>query len=246
MNTNRQSATQLTADVAAKADGLDRIDVVLCPPAVFIPLVAHTAGANNGVKWGAQNMCEHRSGAYTGEISAEMLKEFGCSYVILGHSERRQLFAETDAMVAAKTVVAINNGLIPIVCVGETLAERESGATDAIVTRQLDAVLEEVGADVFSNAVIAYEPVWAIGTGKTATPEQAQTVHASIRDRLASANAGADNVQILYGGSVKADNAAALFEQVDIDGGLIGGASLNSDEFIAICQAANVGSNNVN
>ncbi len=235
---NRQSAAHLAGEVADAVKQFTQIDVVLCPPAVLIPLVSETIGTSANVSLGAQNMCEHDSGAYTGEIAAEMLKEYSCTYVILGHSERRQLYGETNAMVAAKTVAALNHDLIPIVCIGETLDERESGATDAVVTRQLDAVINEVGAGTFGRAVIAYEPVWAIGTGKTATPDQAQAVHALLRDRLASVNAAADKVRILYGGSVKPDNAAALFEQTDIDGGLIGGASLKSDEFVAICQAA--------
>ncbi|MDH3694230.1 MAG: triose-phosphate isomerase [Gammaproteobacteria bacterium] len=235
MNMNRQSAGDLAKSVCEGIGGANT-EVLLCPPAILIAAVADAIGSS-AVKLGAQNMSEHESGAHTGEISAQMLTGYGCSYVILGHSERRHIYGETDAMVAAKTVTAIDNGITPIVCVGETLNERESGATDAVVIRQLNAVLAATGPDAFKNAVIAYEPVWAIGTGKTALPEQAQAVHAVLRTRLDSANAGVDSVRILYGGSVKADNAATLFEQADIDGGLIGGASLNADEFIAICRA---------
>ncbi len=236
MNMNRQSALDLAKTVCNEISG-ENTEVLLCPPSILIPAVTVVIESSK-VKLGAQNMNEHDSGAHTGEISAQMLKDFDCTYVILGHSERRHIYGETDAMVAAKTVAAIDNGITPIVCVGETLDERESDATEAVVLRQLDAVLTAAGADQFKNAVVAYEPVWAIGTGKTASPEQAQAVHAVLRDRLAGANAGAESVRILYGGSVKADNAATLFEQADIDGGLIGGASLKADEFLAICQAA--------
>ena len=191
------------------------------------------------VAWGAQNVSEHAQGAYTGEVSAAMLAEHGCRYVIVGHSERRTLFGEGSELVAQKYAAALKAGLTPILCVGETLAERERGATEDTVAAQLAAVVERSGAQSFAHAVIAYEPVWAIGTGKTATPEEAQTVHAFIRGRLAESDeAVAANVQVLYGGSVKGSNAPQLFAMPDIDGGLIGGASLDASEFAAIVRAA--------
>ena len=186
------------------------------------------------IAWGAQNMSASASGAYTGEVAASMLLDFGCRYVIVGHSERRQIYRESDEDVAAKARACLDAGMTPIACVGETLEEREAGRTQSIVLRQLDAVLARVG-DRAGELVVAYEPVWAIGTGKTARPEQAQEVHARLRARLHEAGAG--SIALLYGGSVKADNAAALFGQQDIDGGLIGGASLKSAEFLAIAAA---------
>jgi triosephosphate isomerase (TIM) len=187
--------------------------------------------------WGAQDCSVHESGAYTGEVSAAMLAEFGCHYVIVGHSERRALHAETDQQVADKAKAALAHKLTPIVCVGETLAEREAGQTDAVVKRQLSAVIHTLGHCI-SQIVVAYEPVWAIGTGKTASPEQAQAVHALLRAQLHAASQTSDEMLILYGGSVKADNATQLFAQADIDGGLIGGASLKAADFAAICKAA--------
>ncbi|OOY84670.1 triose-phosphate isomerase, partial [Solemya velum gill symbiont] len=182
------------------------------------------------------------SGAYTGETAASMLLDFGCKYAIIGHSERRTYHAESDALVAEKFEQAINNGLVPLFCIGETLEEREQGITEDVVARQIDAVLERVGAEGMAKGVIAYEPVWAIGTGKTASPEQAQDVHAFIRGRVAAADAAvAEKVQILYGGSMNAGNAAELLSQPDIDGGLIGGASLKADDFLTIARAANQG-----
>jgi triosephosphate isomerase len=221
--------------------GLDRargVDVAVCAP---FPYLAQLADRLRGsaLRSGAQNVSEHESGAYTGEVSAAMLAEFACHYVIVGHSERRTLYGETDAQVAAKVVAAQRAGLVPILCVGERLEERENGTTTQVVLRQLDAVAAKVGAGGFARAVIAYEPVWAIGTGKTATPEQAQEVHAVLRAQLARADAAIGaQVPILYGGSVKGANAAELFAQPDIDGGLIGGASLNAAEFLQICAAA--------
>jgi triosephosphate isomerase (TIM) len=190
--------------------------------------------AGSAIAWGAQDVSEHGAGAYTGEVSAAMLVEFGCRYAIVGHSERRQYYGDTDGIVAAKAAAALAAGLTPVACVGETLAEREAGATEAVVLRQLDAVLARVGREAV-KMVIAYEPVWAIGTGRTASPDEAQAVHALLRTRLAGA--GASDVPVLYGGSVKADNAAALFAMADIDGGLIGGASLKAAEFLAIARA---------
>jgi len=202
-----------------------------CAVCVPFPYLQQVSGqlAGTALAWGAQNVSEHAQGAYTGEVSAAMLAEFGCRYVIVGHSERRHLHCESDAQVAAKFAAARGAGLVPILCVGETLAERDAGLTEEVVARQLDAVLSK-GA--FSDAVLAYEPVWAIGTGRTATPHQAQAVHAFLRKRLST------EARIVYGGSVKAGNAAALFAMPDIDGGLIGGASLVAQEFLAIVQAA--------
>lgn len=214
-----------------------------CASAVCVPFPyldqARTALAGTQLAWGAQNVSEHAQGAYTGEVSAAMLVEFGCRYVLVGHSERRALYGESDAIVVAKFAAAQRAGLIPILCVGETLAERDSGVTAAVVTRQLGAVINDSGVAALSHAVLAYEPVWAIGTGKTASPQQAQEVHALIRARIGqSAAAVAEGVQILYGGSVKPGNARELFAMPDIDGGLIGGASLVAEDFLAICAAA--------
>jgi triosephosphate isomerase len=211
--------------------------VAVCVPAPYLAQVqAKLAGS--AVAWGAQNMSQHGKGAFTGEVSAAMLQDFGCKYVIVGHSERRALYGESDAVVAAKYAAAQAAGLVPILCVGETLAERESGVTEAVVGRQLDAVINGSGVGSLSAAVIAYEPVWAIGTGKTASPEQAQAVHAFIRNKIRALDgAVADTLVIQYGGSMKASNAAELLAQPDIDGGLIGGASLSADEFLAICRA---------
>jgi triosephosphate isomerase len=192
------------------------------------------------VGWGAQNVSERAEGAFTGEVSVSMLADFGCRYVIVGHSERRSLFGESDELVAAKAEAVLENGLTPIVCVGESLDEREKNVTEAVVSRQLDAVISRIGAAGLGNSVVAYEPVWAIGTGKMATPQQAQAVHAFLRNRVAEQDAGVgERLAILYGGSVKGANAAALFAMNDIDGGLIGGASLDLAEFMAICEAAN-------
>ena len=211
-------------------------DVAVCPPFPYLAEVA-LAFASSDLRWGAQDCSVHEQGAYTGEVSAAMLAEFGCRYAIVGHSERRQYHHESDQLVADKAKAALARGVTPIVCVGESLAERESGETDAVVKRQLSAVIHTL-AHCAGEMVVAYEPVWAIGTGRTATPEQAQTVHALLRAQLHAATPHADQMRILYGGSVKADNAATLFAQPDIDGGLIGGASLKASDFIAICRAA--------
>ena len=213
-------------------------DVALCVP---YPYLAQAQAVLNGshVAWGAQDVSEHAQGAWTGEVSAAMLADFACRYVLVGHSERRSFFGDTDSVVAAKFVAAQKAGLVPILCVGESLAEREAGVTGDVVTRQIDAVLAMCGIAGFARAIIAYEPVWAIGTGRTASPEQAQEVHALIRGRIAREDAGvAGGLRILYGGSVKAGNAADLFSRPDIDGGLIGGASLVAADFLAICAAA--------
>ena len=208
-------------------------ELVVCAPYPYLPRV-QGALAGTPIAWGAQDVSEHDAGAYTGEVSARMLAEFGCRYAIVGHSERRQSFGDTDAIVAAKARAALTAGITPIACIGETLDERERAVTESVVLRQLDAVLATVGSDV-SRIVVAYEPVWAIGTGRTASPAEAQAVHATLRARLAKA--GAADIRLLYGGSVKADNAAALFAMADIDGGLIGGASLKAVEFLAIARA---------
>lgn len=191
------------------------------------------------VKWGAQNISEHAQGAFTGETSVAMLQDFSCDYVIIGHSERRELFAENDAQVAAKFVRAQTGNITPILCVGESLQQREAGTTVEVISRQIQAVLDVVGIQKFAQAVIAYEPIWAIGTGKTATPQQAQEVHSAIRSLLAKNDqCVAQNMQILYGGSVKPGNAAEIFAQPDVDGALVGGASLNAGDFMEICKAA--------
>jgi len=212
-------------------------EVAICPPSVYVSELA-TQLAGSEMKLGAQNVSQFEKGAYTGEISALMLKDFGCDYVIVGHSERRALYAENDILVAEKFVAVQANGMVPILCVGELLEERESNSTEEVIARQLDAVIDLAGIAAFENAVVAYEPVWAIGTGKTATPEQAQQVHEFIRLRLARHdNKTADRVRILYGGSVNEGNAEQLFEMADIDGGLIGGASLVAEDFLTICHA---------
>jgi triosephosphate isomerase len=213
-------------------------DVAVCVPYPYLGQ-ARAALEGSRVGWGAQDVSEHSQGAFTGEVSGAMLAEFGCRIVLVGHSERRSFYGDTDAVVAAKFAAAQKAGLIPVLCVGESLAEREAGITGDVVTRQIDAVLEKNGIDAFAQAIVAYEPVWAIGTGRTASPEQAQEVHALIRARFARDRAGiAAALRILYGGSVKANNAAELFGQPDIDGGLIGGASLVAADFLAICAAA--------
>jgi len=213
--------------------------VVACPPAPYL-YQAQGLLAGTAIALGAQNVSQFESGAYTGEESLSMLADFDCQYVILGHSERRSLFAELDSDVAEKFVATLSAGLTPVLCVGETREQRQANETDVVVNRQLDAVIEAAGIDVFVNAIVAYEPVWAIGTGDTATPEQAQQVHKLVRDKLAAADADvAQRVPVLYGGSVNAGNAKELFAMPDIDGGLVGGASLDVAAFAAICAAAN-------
>jgi len=214
-----------------------KAQVAVCVPYPYLAQ-AQSVLAGSNVAWGAQDVSEHVQGAYTGEVSASMLNDFGCRYVILGHSERRSYYGDTDAVVAAKFAAALKGGLTPILCVGETLAEREADVTAQVVTRQMDAVIATSGVVALAKAIVAYEPVWAIGTGKTATPAQAQEVHALIRARVAVADPNvAAGLQILYGGSVKPGNAKELFGQPDIDGGLIGGASLVAEDFIGICAA---------
>lgn len=238
MNGSRESASALIAGIKARIGEVERAAVAVCPPFVYLDAVAGML-AGSPIELGAQNVSQQEPGAYTGEIATGMLLDIGCRYVIVGHSERRALYGEDDALVAEKYAKARDAGLTPILCVGELLEERETGRTEAVVGRQLDAVIEAVGAVGLGDGVVAYEPVWAIGTGKTATPEQAQDVHAFIRGRVAGHDAGvAEELQVLYGGSVKGANAEGLFAKPDIDGGLIGGASLMADEFLAICRAA--------
>ena len=218
--------------------GLQGADFGVCVPYPYLAQCqSQLAGSNLG--WGAQNLSQHEQGAYTGEVAPAMLADFGCKYVIVGHSERRALYGEDDALVAAKFAAALKAGLVPVLCVGETLEEREAGVTEQVVARQLQAVLDVSGVQAFAKAVVAYEPVWAIGTGKTATPEQAQAVHAFIRQRIAQQDvAVAQGLRIQYGGSMKPGNAQELMAMADIDGGLIGGASLVAEDFVAICRAA--------
>ncbi len=237
MNGNR-------ASVEALLDGLrlglpvDGVEVLVCAPFIHISLAAELlAGSDIGL--GAQTVSEYGNGAYTGEISTDMLKDYGCGYVIIGHSERRHILGETNETVARKFRHARENGLQVILCLGERLEEREAGMTEQVLSEQLEAVIAGAGIESLTGAVIAYEPVWAIGTGHTATPEQAQAAHSFIRLQVARHDDRiADALRILYGGSVKADNAAGLFAMADVDGGLIGGASLKVDDFLAICRAA--------
>jgi triosephosphate isomerase len=229
------NASLLKALAAGTGQGAE---MAVCVPFPYLQQAQETL-KDSPMSWGAQDVSAHAQGAYTGEVCAGMLADFGCRYVIVGHSERRCLHGESDAQVVAKVSAAMGSGLIPVVCVGETLAEREGGQTEAVVSRQLDAVLRGCGVEVLSRAVLAYEPVWAIGTGRTATPGQAQQVHAFLRRRVAAADAEvAAGLRILYGGSVKAVNAGELFAQPDIDGGLVGGASLVADEFLSIASVA--------
>jgi triosephosphate isomerase len=224
--------------VRASVASLQGVEVAVCVPYPYLAQAQQLLG-DSTVAWGGQDVSQFGNGAYTGAVTASMLTDFGCKYAIVGHSERRSLFADDDAIVAAKFEAARKAGLVPILCIGESLHERETGVTEAVVGRQLDAVVAVSGVSSLARAVVAYEPVWAIGTGKTATPEQAQAVHAFIRKRVAALDQlVATNLQILYGGSVKGSNAAELLTQPDIDGGLIGGASLVADEFLAICRSA--------
>ncbi|MGH8195502.1 MAG: triose-phosphate isomerase [Woeseiaceae bacterium] len=243
MNGSAAGNGELLGGILSGLPASPSVKVLICPPFPYLEAVRRQV-AGTELALGAQNVSEHASGAYTGEVSAAMLREIGCEYVIVGHSERRALMHESSATVAAKFEAALAHELTPILCVGETLEQRESERTEAVVDEQLEAVLDRVGVEAFRSAVIAYEPVWAIGTGRTATPEQAQEVHRHIRQGLAARNAAiARGTQILYGGSVKGDNAAGLMSMPDIDGGLIGGASLKADEFLAIARAAGAATN---
>lgn len=237
MNLNRAGAIALAEQVASASDSFGHLDLVLCPPSIYLDAV-RTALTNSRVGLGAQNMYHEASGAFTGEISAAMLLDCGCRYVILGHSERRHILHETDADVHRKVAAALASGLTPIVCVGELLAERESGQTASVIRRQFAGSLADVTADQITNVVIAYEPVWAIGTGKVATPAQAEEVHSDLRKILADRYnvAVAENVRILYGGSVKPENSRELLMQPNVDGALVGGASLKSADFVGIAR----------
>ncbi len=237
MNGGLDGNETLLKALADAAPSLVGVDVSVCVPFphLFQPAMLLE---NTAITWGAQNVSEHLIGAYTGEVSAPMLREFSCKYVLVGHSERRSLYGEDDATVARKFMAAQKAGITPILCVGETLAERDANATESVVGRQLDKVIELAGIAALENAVVAYEPVWAIGTGKTASAEQAQEIHAFIRKRVASLDSGlATKLLILYGGSVKSSNAAQLMIMPDVDGGLIGGASLIAEDFLGICRA---------
>jgi triosephosphate isomerase len=238
MHGSRAENARLVEALLAQYPHESDAECVVCPPFVYLHEVSRQL-RDSSVGLGSQDVCAEAQGAFTGEVSAAMLRDVGCAYAIVGHSERRALYGEGDQLVARKFAAAQAKGLVPILCVGEQLAERESGRTHEVVSRQLEAVLELCGAAAFAKAVVAYEPVWAIGTGRNATPEQAQEVHALIRARIAARDARiAAGTRVLYGGSVKAGNAAELFAMPDVDGGLIGGASLKADEFLGILVAA--------
>jgi triosephosphate isomerase (TIM) len=238
MHGSRSTNRALLDAIVKGMNGISGVECAVCVP---FPYLAETAVqlARTPVAVGAQNLSEHAEGAYTGEVSAAMLADFDCRYVIVGHSERRHQYGETDAQVAGKFAAAQASGLTPILCVGETLAERDANRTEAVVARQLDAVLDQAGAAAFARAVLAYEPVWAIGTGRNATPEQAQEVHGFLRARLAQRDKSvAEGLRVLYGGSMKPSNAAAIVAMPDVDGGLVGGASRVAADFLAILRAA--------
>lgn len=240
LNSNKILLERITTGLRA----YKKADYVVCVPNPYL-FQARELLSNTNVVWGGQNVNQHEEGAFTGAVAPHMLTDLGCTYVLLGHSERRVLFHETNLTAAARFDASIKAGLTPVLCVGETLAEHDAGLTEVIVASQMDAVLATLGDAAFAtamrvNMVFAYEPVWAVGTGKTATPQQAQTVHAFIRNRIARRNEqAATQVRIIYGGSIKANNAAELFAMPDVDGGLVGGASLLADEFVAICKLAN-------
>ena len=239
MNGSLDSIKTLVEGVKAGMGSVTTAEMAMCPSFVYIPAVAAMLQGSS-ISLGAQDVNDQESGAHTGEIAPNMLTDIGCHYVIVGHSERRAIYGENDAFTARKFAAARKAGLVPILCVGETLEEREQGITEKVVARQLDAVIDLEGIAAIADAVIAYEPVWAIGTGKTASPDQAQDVHAFIRNKLAALDSNiAASVRILYGGSMNPANAAELLAMTDIDGGLIGGASLKPDDFLAIGQAAN-------
>ncbi len=238
MNGSSDSVKELMAGIKAGMGSVNKAEVVVCPPAVYISRVSGAADGSD-IKLGSQNICDQDAGAFTGEISGAMLKDVGCEYAIIGHSERRALYGESDELIAKRFAAARRNGIKPIFCIGETLQEREADITNEVCARQIDAVIALEGVEALADGVIAYEPVWAIGTGKTASPEQAQEVHAFIRGKIAALNADvADGLRLLYGGSMNPGNASELMSQPDIDGGLIGGASLKAADFLSICQAA--------
>ena len=239
MNGSLDSITALVEGLKAGLDSVTTAEMAVCPPFVYIPTVATLIG-DASISLGAQDVNDQEAGAHTGEVAPNMLTDVGCKYAIVGHSERRSIYGESDNVTASKFAAARKAGLVPILCVGELLEERELGITEEVVARQLDAVIDLEGVGALADAVIAYEPVWAIGTGKTASPDQAQDVHAFIRGKLAALDSNvADKVRILYGGSMNAGNAAELLSMTDIDGGLIGGASLKAADFLAIGTAAN-------
>lgn len=238
MNGSNAANAELMDGIIAGMPQSDSVELLVCPPFPYLAAMAAKL-SGTGIALGAQNVSQHQAGAYTGETAPSMLGEVGCKYVIVGHSERRAIMGESSETVAAKFQAAQDAGLIPLLCVGESQQQRETNQTEAVIDEQLNAVVDGSGIEAFRRAVIAYEPVWAIGTGLTATPQQAQDVHRHIREVLAARQQDvAATVKILYGGSVKGDNAAALFGKPDIDGGLIGGASLNSADFLAIAEAA--------
>ncbi len=239
MNGSGATVTSLLDGIKEGMAQVSRAEVAVCPPFVYLRDVQQQLKGSE-IRWGAQDLSVHDSGAYTGEIAGPMLADLECSYVIVGHSERRAYHQESNELVAEKYEAALRAGLTPILCVGETLEQREQGVTNDIVAAQLNAAIARCGVDAIGSGVIAYEPVWAIGTGKTATPEQAQEVHAFIRGLIAGQNGAiAEQVRILYGGSMKPGNAEELIAKPDIDGGLIGGAALKAEDFLAICKAAN-------
>ncbi len=237
MNGSRESVDALLGGILEGIGDISKVEVAVCGPFVYLRDIQERL-ENTAVAWGGQDISTHQSGAYTGEISGPMLTDFGCSYVLVGHSERRTYHHESSGLVAEKFAAALDAGLSPILCVGESLEQREQGVTEEVVAEQLDAVISLVGVENLGKGVVAYEPVWAIGTGMTASPEQAQEVHAFIRDRIATSSAEvAAGMRILYGGSMKPENAEELISKADIDGGLIGGAALKAADFLAICRA---------
>ncbi len=238
MNGSLSSIEELISGIKDGLAEVTNADMAVCPPAIYISKVNDLIG-DSGIGLGSQNICDQESGAFTGELAPSMLKEFNCNYAIIGHSERRSLYGESDELVAKRFAMAVQSGIIPLFCIGETLEERESGIMEDVVSRQIDAVIDTQGIEAIGKCVIAYEPVWAIGTGVTASPEQAQAVHAFIRSKLAALSEDvAAKVQILYGGSMNAGNAKELLSQPDIDGGLIGGAALKPADFLAIGKSA--------
>jgi triosephosphate isomerase len=245
MNGSLSGNAMLLGGIKAGASQVSACDLLVCASAPYLAQ-CNAELAGSAVAWGAQDVCEHESGAYTGDVAASMLREFGCGYVIVGHSERRSYQGESNEKVAKKTVQALRHGLTPIICIGETLVERQSSRTDEVVGQQLDVVLQALSVDDVARIVIAYEPLWAIGTGITATPKMAQIVHEMLRAKIAVKNsAAAQQVRILYGGSMKPDNAGQLLAMPDIDGGLIGGASLKVEDFLGIAHAAQVAKKSV-
>jgi triosephosphate isomerase len=238
MNGLRSQAESLVAEIVEGSSLLNNVDIVVCPPSILISQVI-TKVEGTDVELGGQNLAVYQKGAFTGEVSGEMLRDQGCRFVIVGHSERRLLFGESDTVVGEKAALAQSCGLRPIVCVGETLEERETGQAIEVINRQIRTVIDMAGIEVFPDGLVAYEPVWAIGTGKTAKSHQAQEIHSFIRNLLEQEKSGVGaGTRILYGGSVNTDNASELFTEEDIDGGLIGGASLKADDFLSICEVA--------